>query len=166
MYETRDQRLRLQKLLDDSYSQAGDHLRSIVTPEWRLTADQVIRLLRDVNVLTLATVTADGRPRVGPVDGLFFQGSFWFGSSPDSVRFRHIRRRPDVSAAHTRDEQLAVIVHGRAVRVDTSAREHRRFRDYLVEIYGEDWFHWGAGAAYARIEAERMFAFSSTFPEQ
>ena len=45
-------------------------------------------------LLALATVTADGRPIVGPVDGIFYRGSFHFGSAPDSVRFRHIRPAP------------------------------------------------------------------------
>ena len=44
-----------------------------------------------MRLLALATVTADGRPIVGPVDGIFYRGAFWFGSAPDSVRFRHIR---------------------------------------------------------------------------
>jgi hypothetical protein len=48
-------------------------------------------------LLPLATVTADQRPLVGPVDGIFYRGSFYFGSAPDSIRFRHIRARPQVS---------------------------------------------------------------------
>ena len=40
-------------------------------------------------------------PRVAPVDGLFYRGRFWFGSSPHSFRFRNIRANPAVSAAIT-----------------------------------------------------------------
>jgi len=74
------------------------------------------------------------------------------------VRFRHLRRRPKVSAAHVRGEQLAVIVHGTAVEVDLSDPAQRDFRGYLLEVYGPDWEEWGAGAPYARIEPETMFA--------
>jgi hypothetical protein len=63
-------------------------------------------------LLTLATVTADGRPIAGPVDGIFYRGAFHFGSAPDSVRFRHIRKRPQVSAVHLPGEELAVSVTG------------------------------------------------------
>lgn len=53
-----------------------------------------------MRLLALATVTSNGRPVVGPVDGIFYRGAFHFGSAPDSLRFRHIRSRPHVSATH------------------------------------------------------------------
>ena len=81
----------------------------------------------------LATVTGDGRPLTGPVDGIFYRGAFHFGSSPDSVRFRHIRVRPYVSATHLPREEFAVTVHGRAVAVDHRADEG--FRATLLEVY-------------------------------
>jgi nitroimidazol reductase NimA-like FMN-containing flavoprotein (pyridoxamine 5'-phosphate oxidase superfamily) len=114
-------------------------------------------------LLSLATVTADCRPLVGPVDGIFYRGAFHFGSSPDSVRFRHIRSRPQVSATHLPREEFAVTVHGRAVPVDVRATEHAGFRETLLEVYvpryGEEWVEFlDSGPVYARIEAERMFA--------
>ena len=118
MHETPADLVALQSLLDRSYATAGRHLRSIITPERRLTADEVADRLTGMRLLALATVTADGRPIVGPVDGIFFRGSFHFGSAPDSVRFRHIRNRPQVSATHLPGEELAVTVHGRAVPLD------------------------------------------------
>ena len=45
-----------------------------------------------MSLLALATVTSDGHPLVGPVDGIFYRGAFYFGSSPESLRSRHIRR--------------------------------------------------------------------------
>jgi uncharacterized pyridoxamine 5'-phosphate oxidase family protein len=117
-----------------------------------------------MSLLALATVTADGRPIVGPVDGIFYRGSFHFGSSPDSVRFRHIRSRPQVSATHLPGEELAVTVHGRAVPVDLRADEGAGLRRTLLEVYvpryGEEWEQFlDSGPVYARIDAERMFTF-------
>ena len=160
MRETTDDISRLQELLDTSYDSAGKHLRSIVTPERPLSARQLVEVLVGVCVLNLATVTAAGEPRVAPVDGLFYRGQFWFGSSPESVRFRHIRRRPAVSGSHVRGETMGVIVHGRAQIVDLVDPSSTDFRDYLAEIYGGTWEDWGAGATYARIDASRLFAFS------
>ena len=160
MHETDEDRRRLQALLDRSYEGAGSHLRSIATPERILTADQICELLVGVQVLSLATVTAAGEPRVAPVDGLFFRGEWWFGSSTDSVRFRHLRQRPAVSAAHTSGEDLSVVTHGRAVEVDRDADSTAGFRAYCVETYGDQWLDWGDGAAYARIDADRMFTFA------
>jgi uncharacterized pyridoxamine 5'-phosphate oxidase family protein len=161
MHETPDDLAALQALLDRSYESAGTHMRRIITPERRLTAEQVAERLTGMCLLALATATADGRPIVGPVDGVFFRGSFHFGSAPDSVRFRHIRQRPHVSATHLPGEELAVTVHGRAVPFDISSEENADLQGAYREVYGPDWGDLAdSGAQYARIEADRMFTFA------
>ena len=168
MHETQADLEALQELLDRSYAAAGAHLLRIHTPERRLRAEQVAARLQGMCLLTLATVTADCRPVAGPVDGVFHRGAFHFGSSPDSVRFRHIRARPSVSATHVPGEELAITVHGRAVPVDVRAEENAGFRQALLDIYvpryGPDWEKefLDSGPVHARIEAERMFAFAMT----
>jgi uncharacterized pyridoxamine 5'-phosphate oxidase family protein len=163
VHETPDDLAALQELLDASYAAAGEHLRRIITPERRLTAEQVAAALTGMRLLALATVTADGRPIVGPVDGVFLRGSFHFGSSPDSVRFRHIRARPDVSATHMEGEPFAVTVHGRAHIHDLRKPEAAGFREALVEVYapryGDEWIGWAEKHPYARIDARRMYTF-------
>src|SRR3954454_23105179 len=155
MNETAEDLAALQGLLDRSYDQAGAHLRRIITPERRLSAQQLSERLTGMCLLALATATSDGRPILGPVDGIFFRGAFHFGSSPDSLRFRHIRARPHVSATHVPGEELAVTVHGRAVPVDVGT--DLGFRKVLLEIHPVELVD--SGAVYARIEAERMFTF-------
>jgi nitroimidazol reductase NimA-like FMN-containing flavoprotein (pyridoxamine 5'-phosphate oxidase superfamily) len=159
----------LQDLIDRSYAHAGAHLLRIHEPARRLTAEEVAARLQGMCLLTLATVTADGRPIAGPVDGIFFRGALYFGSSPDSVRFRHIRRRPHVSATYLPGEDLAVTVHGRAVPIDMRAPEQAGFRRTVLDIYvpryGPQWESDFLDSppptpVYARIEAERMFTFA------
>src|SRR5262249_11388850 len=152
----------LQELLDRSYASAGAHLLSIHTPDRRLRAGRVAERLTGMCLLALATVTADGRPVVGPVDGIFYRGAFHFGSASDSLRFRHIRRRPQVSATHLPGEELAVTVHGRAALVDIRGEESAGLRETLLEVYvpryGPEWVEFlESGPLYARIDAERMF---------
>jgi nitroimidazol reductase NimA-like FMN-containing flavoprotein (pyridoxamine 5'-phosphate oxidase superfamily) len=164
VHETSDDLLALQGLLDRSYESAGPHLLRIHTPERRLAADQLVERLAGMCLLSLATVTADGRPVAGPVDGVFYKGAFHFGSAPDSARFRHIRARPQVSATHLPGEELGVSVHGRAVSIDIKAESAAGFRSTLLDIYvpryGPEWEQFvDSGPVYARIEAERMFAF-------
>ena len=164
MHETASDLESLQELIDRSYATAGEHLLRIHTPERRLRAEQVAEQLTGMCLLTLATVTGDGRPITGPVDGVFYRGAFHFGSSPDSVRFRHIRARPHVSATHLPGEQLSVTVHGRAVPVDIGAEEGAGFRQTLLDIYvpryGAEWEKFlDSGPVYARIDADRMFTF-------
>jgi uncharacterized pyridoxamine 5'-phosphate oxidase family protein len=157
----------LQALLDRSYANAGAHLLRIHSHEHRLTAPQVAERLQGMVLLALATTTADGRPIVGPVDGIFYRGAFHFGSAPDSVRFRHIAKRPQVSATHCPGEELAVTVHGRATPVDLKAEENAGLRAAILEIYvprfGPEWEHdfLDSGPVYARIDAERVFTYSA-----
>jgi hypothetical protein len=155
----------LQELLDRSYAGAGTHLLRIHTPERRASAEDVAGRLTGMCLLVLSTVTSDGRPIGGPVDGIFYRGAFHFGSSPDSLRFRHIRARPHVTATHLPEEAFAVTVHGRAVPVDIREGANAGFRQTLLDVYvpryGPEWERFlDSGPVYARIEAERMFAFS------
>ncbi|MFN2503174.1 MAG: pyridoxamine 5'-phosphate oxidase family protein, partial [Acidimicrobiales bacterium] len=103
-------------------------------------------------------------PVAGPVDGIFYRGRFYFGSSPESVRFKHIAARPWVSATHLPGEELSVTVHGRATVVDLKDPEHAGFRQALIDIYvpryGASWEAFlDSGPLYARIDPDRMFTF-------
>lgn len=116
-------------------------------------------------LLVPATVSSDSRPIGAPVDGIFYRGRFYFGSSPDAVRFRHIRRNPAVSANHAPEESFSVTVHGRAVPIDVGDLGQSGFRRALLDVYlsryGESWERFlDSAVAYARIDAARMFAFS------
>jgi hypothetical protein len=160
---------RMQELLARSYEHAGPHLLRIHTPERRARAEEVASRLDGMCLLVVTTVTRDCRPIGGPVDGIFYRGAFHFGSSPDSVRFRHIGSRPHVTATHVPGEEFAVTVHGRAVAVDVRAEANAGFRQALLDIYvpryGSGWERFlDSGVVYARIEAERMFAFIMRTP--
>ena len=121
-----------------------------------------------MRLLALATVTADGRPLVGPVDGYLLHGSFYFSSGRDSVRMRHLAARPACSATHLPGEQLAVSVHGRAELFDMSDPAGRELRqamlDHYLPLQGPEFETWlnELDAVGARIDAEKMFTFSPT----
>lgn len=155
----------MQATLDRSYEAAGAHLKEVITPERRLSAEQLTERLEGMCLLVLATVTADGRPVNGPVDGFFYRGQWYFGSSDASLRFRHIRRRPEVSATYMPGEELSVTTHGRADEIDVRTHDGGAFRgmlhDYYSKRFGEDAtaIFDGDGVAYARIAAERMYTF-------
>jgi hypothetical protein len=166
MLETEEEIDRLQRLLDASAQDAGSHLRSIITDDRRLSAVQVCRRLQGMRLLSLATVTADGRPLVGPVDGYLLHGSFHFSSGRESVRLRHLATRPAVSAVHLPGDELAVTVHGRAelfALSDPSEGELRRaILDHYLPIQGPAFETWldQEDPMGARIVAEKMFTFS------
>jgi nitroimidazol reductase NimA-like FMN-containing flavoprotein (pyridoxamine 5'-phosphate oxidase superfamily) len=166
MLESPEELSRLQRLLDKSAADAGVHLRAIVTDDRRLSAEQVCRRLTGMRLLAVATVTADGRPLVGPVDGYFLHGAFYFSSGRDSVRMRHLAARPAVSATYLAGEELAVTVHGRAELFDVSDPAHGELRQAMLDHYlprqGPAFVAWldQEDAIGARIAAAKMFTFS------
>jgi general stress protein 26 len=166
MLETPEELGNLQRLLDHSMAGAGEHLRGIITGERRLSAADLAGRLPGMRLLTVATVTADGRPLAGPVDGYFLHGTFWFSSGRNSVRMRHLAARPAVSATHLPGEELAVTVHGRAELVelrDPAAAELRQaMLDWYVPRQGPEFESWlnAVDAVAARIEPAKMFTFS------
>jgi hypothetical protein len=167
MLETPEEIDRLQQLLDRSAAGAGPHLLGIITDERRLSAAQVIERLPGMRLLAVATVTADGRPLAGPVDGYFLHGSFYFSSGRNSVRMRHLAARPAVSATYLPGEELAVTVHGRAELFDLRDPAHAELRQAMLDYYlprqgpvYETWLD-QLDAVGARIAAEKMFTFSA-----
>jgi Pyridoxamine 5'-phosphate oxidase len=135
MRETSEELDRLQALLDASAATAGAHLRSILTEERRLDARQLSAALKGMRLLTVATVTADGRPIASPVDGYFLHGSFWFSTSRHSVRARHLAHRPVLSVTHVPNERLAVSGHGEAALFDFPGRETSELRQAMLDHY-------------------------------
>src|ERR671914_2860271 len=114
MYETEDDVRRLQELLDRTLAHANPHLTSIVKPERRLTARQVVRYLQGTKHVAFATVNERGEPRVAPLDGVFIRGRFTVSTGGQAARLRHLRANPACSAVHMDGDRVGITVHGRA----------------------------------------------------
>ena len=108
MRESDDEIAALQRLLDVSVAGGNEHLRDIMTPERLLSAEQLVRVLAGMQVLVVATVTADGRPLTSCVDGHFVHGRWVFTTSALATKARHLAARPAVSATHARGDTFGV----------------------------------------------------------
>ena len=117
MFETPEELARLQALLDASHARATDHLRDIIDDDRRLSASHIAGLLTGMKVITAATVTAKGEPRISAMDGHFLHGTWTFSTSRASAKARHLAQRPAVSVAHVDGEALAVFSHGYVVEL-------------------------------------------------
>jgi hypothetical protein len=165
MLESPDELTALQALLDKSFLAAGPHMAEIITSERRMTAEAICGRLQGMRLISVATATVDGRPLVGPVDGYFLHGSFFFSAGRDSVKMRHLAARPHVSALHLPGEELSIAVHGTAELFDVHDQIGDELRQAMLDHYLPT-----AGAAFetwlnetdslgARIVAEKMFTF-------
>jgi hypothetical protein len=165
--ETPEEIDRLQELLDRSAAAAGAHLKDIISDDRRLSAAQVCQRLQGMRLLVAATVTSDGRPLAGPVDGYLLHGSFYFSSGRNSVRMRHLAARPAVSATHLPGEDLAVTVHGRAELSELPGAAHGELRqamlDHYLPLQGPPFETWldQTDSVAARIAADKMFTFAA-----
>ena len=117
MLETPDDLARLQSLLDASRARSTEHLRGIINDERTLTAAHIAALLTGMKVISVATVTARGEPRISAMDGHFLRGTWTFSTSRTAAKARHLARRPAVSVAHVDGEEVAVFSHGRVVEL-------------------------------------------------
>ena len=112
MWETTEELSALQDLLDSSHAGATDHLRGIISDDRTLRAREIADLMTGMRVLSIATVTAKGEPRVSAMDGHFLHGRWTLGTDPRSAKGRQLQARPAVRAAYVEGGEMAVFTHG------------------------------------------------------
>jgi hypothetical protein len=168
VYETEPEIRELQSLLDASLGRSTAHLRSIITGERSLSAEQVAQVLTGMCVLVLSTVTAHGEPRVSAVDGHFLHGRWVFGTAPGAAKARHLRARPAASVAHLRGEELGVFVHGVAEDLHPADGpadpDWPEIHEHLHGFYGDTSFDWSE-VVYYRLRPTWMTVYA-TRPDQ
>jgi len=164
MRETREELKELQVLLDSSLSVSTSHLRSIISTERTLTAEQLTGVLTGMCTLALSTVTAKGEPRISGVDGHFLHGKWHFGTARKAAKARHLAARPAVSAAHMRGEDLGVFTHGTVEILNPFGGEPAvdwpDLLAYFKDFYGADFFDWDNEVVYYRLHPHWMSAYA------
>jgi hypothetical protein len=143
MYETESEVAALQDLLDVSHGGATEHLRGIIQDERVLSARDIVALLTGMKVLSVATVTAAGEPRISAVDGHFLHATWSFSTSGTAAKARHLRARPSVSVAHIDNEDLAVFSHGRVEEVADGDPDYDETIAHWTQHYGSSPMEWG-----------------------
>ncbi|WP_152188628.1 pyridoxamine 5'-phosphate oxidase family protein [Georgenia satyanarayanai] len=161
MRETAEEVAALQALMDASYRRSTSHLREIVSGTRRLDAEQVLEQLVGMKVLSLATVTAAGEPRVSAVDGHLLHGQWTFGTDGRAAKAKHLAARPAVSAAHVDGERLGVFCHGRAVRLTPQDPLWAETIEHWTAHYGSDPTTWGADIRMFRIEPTWLVGYGT-----
>ena len=161
MRETPAELVALQELLERSVAGGNDHLVAIMTPERRLTAEQMVRVLDGMQVLVVATVTADGRPLTSCVDGHLLHGRWVFTTDATAIKARHLAARPAVSATHARGDTFGVFTHGTAERLTPEHPDFAEIEDYLTGFYGSSPSSWAPDIAYLRIQPRWTLAYAA-----
>jgi general stress protein 26 len=160
MYETREELNALQGLLDRSHAGATDHLRDIINDERRLTAQDLVALLTGMKVISVATVTAQGHPRISAMDGHFLHASWSFSTSGTAAKARHMHLRPEVSVAHVDHEELAVFSHGRVEEMEEQDADWAETLGHWTTHYGSSPLSWGERIVLYRYRPHWMVGYA------
>jgi general stress protein 26 len=157
MLETPEELERLQSLLDASHARATEHLREIINDDRTLSARDIAALLTGMRVISTATVTAQGEPRISAMDGHFLHGTWTLSTSRTSAKARHLARRPAVSIAHVDGEALAIFSHGRVVEL--AGDELAAVDAHWTSHYGSSPLSWGDVVMW-RLEPSWMVGYA------
>jgi hypothetical protein len=160
MLETEAELGALQQLLDRSHRQATEHLRGIIDDRRVLSARDIAGLLQNMKVISLATVTARGEPRISAVDGHFLHGTWTWSTEGSSAKARHLAARPAVSVAHVDNEELAVFAHGTAERLRSSDPLWGETLAHLTAHYGGSPLDWGEDIRLYRLAPSWMIGYA------
>ncbi|GAB1689016.1 pyridoxamine 5'-phosphate oxidase family protein [Krasilnikovia sp. M28-CT-15] len=164
MMETADELADLQRLLDASHTTSTEHLRGIIDADRRLTAHDLAALLTGMRVLSVATVTAAGEPRISALDGHFLHATWTFSTSATAAKARHLQARPAVSVAHIDGEEMAVFSHGRVEVMSPQDPRWGETIDHWTAHYGSSPLSWGDEIRMYRLRPHWMvgYAFKRT----
>ncbi|MDV2477473.1 pyridoxamine 5'-phosphate oxidase family protein [Rhodococcus zopfii] len=165
MQETPEELAELQTLLDSSLARSTAHLRSIITDESTLSAEQLTEVLTGMCTLALSSVTAGGEPRISGVDGHFLHGKWHFGTARGAAKARHLAARPAASVAHLRGEELGVFTHGTVEILNPldaePAADWPELLAYFKSFYGEDFFDWDKDVVYYRLNPHWITVYAA-----
>jgi pyridoxine/pyridoxamine 5'-phosphate oxidase len=160
MKETTAEVTELQRLLDAAYERSTAHLRTIITGPRKLDAEDLTKVLTGMCTLNLATVTANGEPRISAVDGHFLHARWVFTTSGTAAKARHLRARPAASISYVDGERIGVFSHGQVEFLDSDHPEFAEIEDHLTNHYGSSPSSWGDEIVYCRLQPSWMVGYA------
>jgi hypothetical protein len=160
MYESDEELAALQALLDRSHAGATEHLKAIIHDDRVLSAADLAALLTGMKVLSVATVTSTGEPRISALDGHFLHGTWSFSTSGTSAKAHHLARRPASSVAHVDGEALAVFSHGQALPLTPDHPRWAETLDHWTRHYGSSPLEWGPDIRFYDYRPQWMVGYA------
>jgi general stress protein 26 len=161
MLEAGDEVVALQGLLDRSRAAGTEHLRGIIGDDRALSARDLVAVLTGMRVLSVATVTARGEPRISALDGHFLHATWTFSTDGSAAKARHMRARPAVSVAYIDGERLALFSHGRVEEMRDGDPDWAQTLQHWTAYYGASPLSWGDDIRLYRFRPQWMVGYAA-----
>ena len=158
----------LQRLMDETLADITPHMASIVSPDKRLRASQVVRYLDGIKYVAFGSVTPANEPRVSPLDSVFVRGRFTLSTDSSAVRVANLRHNPACSLVHMVGDTVAIVVHGRVEWITRDHADHDEIHSIWTSAYESDPYAWGNDIVLFRAEPAAIWAYAqrpNDFPE-
>ena len=160
MRETPEELAELQRLMDATMAHVNPHMASIVTPESRLSAAQVVRHLEGKRFVAFATVTLRGEPRVSPLDAFFIHGRWTMSTGGTATRVTNLRVNPACSVAYLEGDSVGVVANGTVEWLDRDHPAHDEIHAIWLAAYHSDPYSWGDDVVFFRVVPTSMWAYA------
>lgn len=147
-------------MFDEHLARANPHMSAIVTPERRLTAEQVVHYLEGTRHVAVAAVTPKGQPRVSPLDTLFLHGRSTLSTDVKATRIGHLRANAACSAVYM-GPTGSLVANGTVEWITREHIEHDEIHAAWTATYHSDPYTWGDVVLF-RIAPISMWATPST----
>ena len=115
-----------------------------------------------MKTIAVAGPAPNGDPLVGPMDGWFLHGKFFWSSGGDAVRIRGLAKRPRASAVYYEGERFAITAHGHAELMYAGHPDVGEIDVIFRAHYGGSAFDWSERGVYVRLDADRFYTYSRT----
>jgi hypothetical protein len=109
----------------------GGYGTATTTMEWAAVSERLAQAPR----YWLVTNRRDGRAHVVPVDGVWLEGAWWYGGSPETLHQRNLEHDRRV-VVHLEDTMAAVILEGTMERVVPPTELAVRLAEASTAKYG------------------------------
>jgi Pyridoxamine 5''-phosphate oxidase. len=159
MFETDQEMTELQRLFDETLSSSSPHMRSVVNPRRRLSAEQVVAYLQGTKPVAFVAVGPEAEPHVSPLNAVFIHGRFTMSTSARADKVRHLRANPQCSAVHMDGDRMAVVASGTVEWIARDHPDHELIHRVWTEIYQSDPYSWGAVVLF-RLKPNLMWAYA------
>jgi uncharacterized pyridoxamine 5'-phosphate oxidase family protein len=158
MHETDEEIKEFKKMVGISARTASPQLKQeLGLPDHKLNGEQVLRFLQGLHTFTLAIATSGGAPQISLAKALVYRGNFYIPSSGTALRIRYLQREPRVSMARHKDDDITLIVNGKATILsadteDESEKEEFRIVEEIHRMYSDDVPSAMKKGCYIRVE--------------